>query len=553
MALAGRPTPFIGIGTTDSVDGTLTQGGEGSVFGNLQAAINLIPDPSTRALWMCRPAAVQAAGFTGFSSPGVVTVQTQIGRYLYGMIPSALNAGKDQPFCYDVIADAMVTVTGITGANTPTSPASTGAWSPPNMELVGVNLVVQHAGFDGVTNFFGWFDISNPAAPVWHAGNVTVSGTGIDLDVVPTWVSNFYGRAYFLCNPPGGQPAAFFTDPLTLNISDAAHILTFDDTVPLTCAAGLSLHTQLGGIVQALIVFKGITNMHQVTGDAALTDNPLSQNSMNVATGTLAPNSICNTPKGLAFMAPDGVRYVNFDATVSDPIGAFGAGISIPMIYASVPSRVAAAYSSNVLRISVQNGYIAAAPWQEYWFHLSLGVWSGPHNFPAAMITPYQNGFIMAGVGIAGKLWRSEATQSSTSVFVENGVQMAWDYKTVMLPDQGEMAEMEWVETTIDVQLAAGIPPIVFVGKDQNNSIIGSAIISVSNDVPIWGAFIWGLAVWGGAAYGLAARQIRWPQPITYKRICFELAGESRLAIRVGKMFTRANSLGYLIAPYESA
>lgn len=551
MSLQGRPTPFIGIGLTDSVDGTLTQGGEGSVFGNMAVLKNLIPDPSTRALWMCRPAATNKAGFTGFTTPLVPSVMKNIGRYIYGLIPSALTPGYDQPFCYDVIADAMVAVTGITGANVPLSPSPTGDWSPPNMEIVGIYLVVQHQGFDGVTNFFGWFDISNPATPSWHAGNVSVSGTGVALDTKPTWVSSFFGRAYFLCNPVGGQPAARFTDPLTLNVSTADHILTFDDNVPLTCAAPLSLHTQLGGIVQALIVFKGITNMYQVTGDAALTNNPLTQNSMNVATGTLAPNTICNTPKGIAFMAPDGVRFIDFNGQISDPVGAFGQGVTVPMIYAAVPSRACAAYSSNVLRITVSNGFVTGSPWQEYWLHLSLGIWSGPHTFPAALIVPYQQGFIVAGVGVDGKLFRSEATQTNASTFVENGAQLVWDYKSVMLPDPGDMAQHLWTETTIDLQLAAGIPPINAYAKDQNNSIIQTAVIAVSDDVPYWGTMVWGLFRWGGAAYGLTARQVRWPQNVVYKRVCFEVAGESRLAIRVGKMYTRDASTGYLVSPYE--
>src|ERR1700730_3245698 len=105
---------------------------------------------------------------------------------------------------------------------------------------------------------------------------------------------------------------------------------TFGDNVALTALGGLALFNQLGGIVQSLMVFKDVTNIYQVTGDSALSN--LSVNALNITTGTLAPNTIVATPKGLAFMAPDGVRLINFDAKIEDPIGFDGMGVSAPFI-----------------------------------------------------------------------------------------------------------------------------------------------------------------------------------------------------------------------------
>ena len=135
---------------------------------------NLIPDPTTRGLWECRPAALKTTGFTGFTTPGFISAQKIIGNYVYGMIASGLNAGHDQPFVYNLLTASFVTITGITSGNTPISPATTGAWTPPTMALIGRNWWLRHPGFSGLGGvYFGVLDITNPAAPVWSGGNLT--------------------------------------------------------------------------------------------------------------------------------------------------------------------------------------------------------------------------------------------------------------------------------------------------------------------------------------------------------------------------------------------
>jgi len=57
------------------------------------------------------------------------------------MIPSSRNAGHDEPFAYDIPTNTFITISGVTGANTPVSPATAGAWSPPTMELVGTKII----------------------------------------------------------------------------------------------------------------------------------------------------------------------------------------------------------------------------------------------------------------------------------------------------------------------------------------------------------------------------------------------------------------------------
>src|SRR6185437_379255 len=145
--------------------------------------------------------------------------------------------------------------------------------------------------------------------------------------IPPTAVYQFNSRAYYIYNLPA-QPSVYFSDALNpTTFTNANQILTFGDAVPLTALGGVGLNTQLGGIIQSLIVFKGVQNIYQITGDP--TTSNLSVDALNVTTGTLAPNSICNAPKGLMFMSPDGYRMIDFQAHVSDPIGIDGSGVTV--------------------------------------------------------------------------------------------------------------------------------------------------------------------------------------------------------------------------------
>ena len=165
-----QPIPFKPSGVTDTIDGS------NSPPGSMAALINLIPDPSTDGVFVCRPAAEELTDFTGFTTPAFVSVLHVRGTLIYGMIASARNAGKDEPFCYDTDAQAFITISGVTNANSPTSPATTGAWQPPIIAAVGVYLIVTHPGFPGgAGNYFGWLDITNTAAPVWAAGNTVTN------------------------------------------------------------------------------------------------------------------------------------------------------------------------------------------------------------------------------------------------------------------------------------------------------------------------------------------------------------------------------------------
>lgn len=536
-----QPVNFSPAGLSDTLDGSA------AFPGACSSLVNLIPDPSTKNLWQCRPASIPNADFVagGFSSPGFISVEFIQGTKVFGMIASARNAGHDEPFVYDLVSQTFGTISGITSGNTPVSPATTGDWTPPTMDLVGVNLIVTHPGYSGAGGVvFGWFDITNIGSPVWHGGNTT----GFLLPSVPVAVKQFFDRAYFLVNPAGAQPAAIFTDTLSLNITNSpvTQIITFGDNVPLTAIGAMPLNSQLtGGTIQSLIVFKSAAQMWQITGDAALSNNPLNVNSMNIATGTLAPNSICPTPKGLAFVSPDGLRIIQFSGTVSDPIGTAGAGVTVPFVYALSPSRMAAACSGRVLRISVQNGNVAGSPNQEYWLDIPRACWSGPHTFPASQIKPYNNTFIVAPVGVTAKLFQSDAAQSSISTYVENGSQLTFDWTTALMPDTNQMSENAMVETTIYLALTAN-NPVQCSAVDQNGAIIDSVNTIATGGATIWGGFIWGAALWQGAQNALYPRQLKWHIPIVFRRLALMVQGLCASGFKIGQAHLRYQMLGYL-------
>jgi hypothetical protein len=561
MQRNSQPLPWRPRGLSDTLDSSDTFAG---AMASLQ---NLIPDPTTKNLWQCRPAAIRATNFSGYVTAqnaihagdvlttGFISRLKVIGNLAYGMVAVLTGnfAGKDAPFCYNLATNTFVGVMvqpgGGSTAQLPTSPATSGAWTPPTMDLIGALLCVTHPGFSGVGNvYFGWFDITNPAAPVWHGGNLTGL---VAFTVVPSAVAQYGGRAYYIHNAVA-QPAVIFSDTLNaINCTNANQVLTFNDNVPLTALGPLQLNNQLGGVVQSLMVFKGVQNIYQITGDAAI--NSLSSNALNVATGTLAPQSLAATPKGLAFMAPDGLRVIDFSATVGDPLGMDGQGIAVPFINAVVPSRVCAACNGNVLRMSVQNGAKAGTPFEEYWYDFARQNWHGSHSFPASAIAPWGNTFIEVPQGVLSSLWQSDPVQSSTSSFVENGLQLSWNWQTPFLPDTDQMNNVAVTETSVLFAFGTGTSLINVSALNQNSSVINQVALAQQTSVTTWGSFNWGSAPWGGTLNNLTSYQIPWTQEIVANRLALQLSGQSAQGVKVGSAHLRYQMLRYLVAPLAAA
>src|SRR5690606_35895606 len=113
-------------------------------------------------------------------------------------------------------------------------------------------------------------------------------------------------------------------------------------------------------------------------------------NIITSAEGTKSPRTIASTPKGLKFMADDGIRMITQSGTLEDP----SPDLKTPFVYALDKTRASASYNNNIYRITVQNGSKDGNPIEEYWFDERQNGWTGPHTFTQHMIVPYDNGFI---------------------------------------------------------------------------------------------------------------------------------------------------------------
>ena len=403
----------------------------------------------------------------------------------------------------------------------------------------GLSLVLSQATTG--THAGGTLTVSGGGAttPLWDSGNTN----GFALVAVPVSVFNFNGRAYY-----GTSSGVQFSDSgVACQITNASQAVTFKNGVNVTALAGLPLSSsQLGGIIQSLIVFQGDANMVQISGDP--TTNNFTVNNLGVGVGTLSPLTICQTPLGVAFVSPDGLRVIDFLARVSDPIGYNGDGIAVPFQQAVAPSRMCAAYNQNTLRISVQDGSDIGQPFEEYWLDFTRKTWTGPHSFPAALIQAYQgkqNSFILAAVGINAELWQSDTISNPNSTYVENGVQMTWDYQTTLWPDSDSVAENTINEALVALQL----PPtasVTVIPMDESGLTLDQLTISGLGVGPtVWGSFTWGSAPWGSTGGYLRQYPLNWSQPLVFKQMSLQMSGNSVAGLTIGNFYCRVQPLGY--------
>jgi hypothetical protein len=314
----------------------------------------------------------------------------------------------------------------------------------------------------------------------------------------------------------------------------------------LTALEALPLNSQLtGGILQALIVFKQ-AQMFEVMGDFATPSNPITVNSLNISVGTLSPNAVCTTPKGIAFIAIDGVRVIDFGSKVSDPIGLAGMGVTAPFVQIQTPSRAAAACNANTLRMAFGTLGPTGATTVEYWYDIGRGCWSGPHTCNAALIEPYSNTFIVTLTGVDAIIFQSDSVQESSSTFIENGNQLLIDWQTAVLPDDGMMHETNLLETTLNIVGAANAATYGVTFITANGAVLDTVALITSSGGTKWGSFVWGQAVWTVSITGLSPLQIPWNIPIVYRKGSIGLTGNAYLGFKIGDLFYRTEDLGYL-------
>jgi hypothetical protein len=512
--------------------------------GIMTALQNLVPDPANQGIWVPRPAGQVFAATAAAFTPGFISALFITGRYAYGMVSSALHAGFDQPFAYDLVGGAFIAITGITGANVPTSPLTTGAWTPPTMDQVGVYILVTHPGFNGAGNgYFGWINVSSPLAPTWASGNLATNL----LPSPATYVKQFNQRAFYAVAPFGAQPATYASDVLAPLTATNPLILTYGDNKPLFAMGVLGQQNIFGGITQALLVFKD-NNIFQLTGDwgAGGALGTIALNSLNIAVGTIAPLSVVPTPRGVAFLSQDGFRIIDWQSKISDPIGLGGTGIVIPFTQALVPSRVVAACNGQTIRATTQNNAALGQPFQEWVFDLERKIWHGPHTFPYNQISRYGASYVVAPVGIKG-LWQSDILPNVTSQYTENGVSLSWIWRTSLIANDDGIYERAVINSTIYCAGDAVLQQFTMTGENSAGSPLSSVPVSPpTTPSSLWGTMKWGSGTWGAAQLQMSHVVIPWDQPLVFDRASFTMQGMSASGVAVGEMRMVVEELEYL-------
>lgn len=520
MGLRERNFRFTPRSVVDALDG-------GEVPpGGMSVAQDLIFDPSNPGCLECRPAAIDTYDFSGIAGASVISAAYVVGDIVYGMIASTVTAGRDQPFAYNLATNMAVTVTGTQNNTTlPLTQSTSGDWTPPTMAMVGVLLYVTHPGFPGAAGaYFGWFDLTSPAAPVWHAGNV---GTN-PLIAVPTSVGQFFNRAYFAVGN-----AMVYTDTLVNNAATATQVLTIGDGSAITAQAPVPMGTSVQGIIQALIIFKGNYTVI-ISGDD--TQGNLAVNIVSSTIGTFSPRSVANTSTGIMFAANDGIRTVTANSAGEGALGDPEPNLKNPFIFMLNRSRASGGFCNNIYRISCTNGQANGAPIQEYWYDMRNQGWTGPHTFTQSLACQYDNTFVCFANDDPATLFISDVVQSGTSTFTEETEAMSFSLITSPLADDGGLYEGSCVLSVIDLQYPNDGSVYNLLGIDVENGVQATANLTSPSVNTLWNHFNWGAGNWQAFSYGLDRYNIPWNNPLVFSRLVFAMNGPSSLGFKMGKV-----------------
>ena len=527
------PTRFTPSGICDAFDAT-------EAFpGACQALTNLVFDQGNPELVVSRPGASLLTSFPGFVTPTYVSVFISLGTMIYGMVSSGLNAGHDQPFAYNILTNTFVTISGVTSASTPVSPATTGPWTPPTMAVVSTYIIVTHPGFSGTSAAFGVINIANPAAPVWSGTNLVTN----PLPSPPTSVANFNNRAYYSVGN-----VLYFSDPLApLTRTNATQSITLGDTTPITAQAGLPVTTTSAGVVSALVAFKA-TQMWQVTGDVATSN--LALNFLTLTTGTQAPRSVVQVPFGMIFAASDGPYTLNFLGVVTKLTSKQGgeADVQLPFQNTSVASRMSATFSANVYRVCVPTVLSGVAQTNDYWFDIGRHRWNGPHTFTYDCATQVLNYSVISQPAAGAALFKSQSIPDTTTVYTDNGTAITSHMRSSSFPKTGKMAELQVVESTVELASSGASVNYNITAISTQNNTLNSTFINTPSYGSVWGSFVWGSgALWSSSVNIPLVYQIPWTAPLVFQKMAIDITATSSSNLSIGTFFARYQDAGYTV------
>jgi hypothetical protein len=532
----GQPVRFTPKGICDAFDAT------DAFPGACALLTNLIFDQANPEVVVSRPGVDSPrTSFGSFTTPTFVTVSITIGSVVYGMVSTGRNPGQDEPFAFDLNSNTFITISGVTAANTPTSPAATGAWTPPTMAVISTKIIVTHPGFSGAgANFFGVIDISTPATPSWTSANLATT----PLTSVPTNVANYNNRAYF--STKNTTPFSDVLNPTTR--TNASQELTIGDTTPVTALSGLPIQTTSAGVVGALVVFKA-SQIWQITGDPAT--NNLALNYITLTTGCSAPRSVVQGPFGIIFVGIDAPYVLNFLGVLgplSHQPGNDGvADVQVPFQNATTPSRIAASFSGNIFRVCVATIIQGTQQTNDYWYDIRRKRWTGPHTFTYDCIAEFGNNFVVSGIDHGAALFVSQSIPAIGSVYTDNGVQLTSHIRSSSFPKTGHMAEVQVIESTQEFASSGTAVLYNITALDDQNNTLNSCFVKTPAVGITWG----GGAMWGGGALWSSSSiiphvyTIPWTAPLVFQKMAVDIMATSANSLSIGTFFARYQDTGY--------
>lgn len=537
MPIRERQTPvrFTPRGLCDALDST------DRFQGACTALTNLIFDQSNPEQMISRPGVIAMTDFTGatpaFITPGVVSCQITIGTRIYGMIASGLNAGREQPFCYETATNTFIAITGVKDATTtPSAQATTGAWTPPIMAVVGNSIVITHVGFAGTTGKFGVINITVPATPAWTVNDTATNA----LPSVPTFVANFNNRAYFVC----GNTLPFSDVLVPTTRTNAGQSLTIGDTSTLTALAGAPIQTTTSGITSALYVFKEF-QVWQVTGEYPST---LTLNYLSLTIGCAAPRSIAQSPFGIYFVSIGGSYIINQMGSVIPVTHGDNMESDVQMPFQNIaqPSRVAAGYLATIYRVCIDTYIFGTEVTNDYWFDEHKKRWTGPHTFTYDSVSQLGHYFILTSNVAPGKLFKSEPFPDTASVYTDNAVAFSVNMTSSFFPKSQVLSMKQVVESTIELSSAGSAVTYYITAMDESKTPIDSTFVNVVSGSGLWNSGNWGDGqIWVSATNIPQTYTIPWNIPLVFKKLGLIITAVSSSAVSIGTLFARYQDAGY--------
>lgn len=382
--------------------------------------------------------------------------------------------------------------------------------------------------------------------PLWGSGDTAIN----PLPSTPLGVAQFNGRAYFAC----GEDGVPFSDALLPCVrTNATQALAANNAQPVTAIGPLMLQNAvLGGIVQSIMAFQGVGSIQQITGDSATAN--LQMNALPVPTGTLAPLTLVPTHLGLFFVAPDGLRLIDLQARVSDPIGQDGDGVTAPFLAVTAPpfesdapaSRMTASANGRTLRIDVPDSFGSMV---SYWFDLTRKIWTGPHTEGASLVSRWNDTFLVSATD-RSVLRRADDVQKPYSVYTDAASRqpLEWEWETCLLPDSGQMAVNTIIESTIMIALQPEEQCQINFLNETRNALSGYTMTGLVIPPFSLGTTQLGPPAWVGPDSGVIRQKlVWWDKPLIFKQGSINIRGLSSGTVVIGNFYARYQIGGYLI------